>query len=244
METRSVTGLVIREKRVSEADRLVWILTDEVGVIKAFVPNALKINSKFLSATQLLSYSKLYIKPTKDETFRISDAKPINVFFGLRKDVRALALCGYMCELASTLAPKDEEAHEFLGVALNSAHLLSENIADFRLIKAVFELKFCCLAGYMPDISGCVICGETESDSFTFNCNDGIIYCGECDGGGRKISKSVLMAMRHIVESDRKRAFAFSLGDQSLDSLCAVCEEFVISQTERHYKTLDFYKEL
>ena len=245
METQAVTGLVIKEKKVSEADRLCWILTDKVGVIKAFVPNALNINSKFLSATQLLSYSKLHIKQSKkDETYRISDAKPINVFWKLRQNIEALSLCGYMCELLLTLAPSDEEAGDFLSIALNSAFALSENLVDRRIVKAVFELKFCSLAGYMPDLFGCSVCGEENLNSAVFNVSEGVLLCGNCGNDGVKIGSGTLQAMRHIILSDGKKAFSFKLKDDSLNKLCEVCEKFVLSQTDRQFKTLQFYKEL
>lgn len=244
METQAVTGLVIREMKVSESDRLCWILTDSVGVIKVFVPNALKINSKFLSATQLLSYSKLYIKQGKDDTYRISDAKPINVFFGVRNSIEALALCGYMCELLSTLAPAGESAADFLSVALNSAFILSENLMDRRIVKAVFELKFCSLSGYMPDLFGCAVCGEENPQGAVFSITDGVFYCDRCGGEGLHINSGVLKAMRHIIFSDRKKAFSFRLEENALNTLCKVCERFVLTQTDRNYKTLAFYKEL
>lgn len=243
MESQAATGLVIREQRVSESDRLVWVLTDTTGVIKAFVPNALKINSKFLSATQLLSCSKLYIKPGKDDTYRITDAKPVNVFFGVRSDIKAMALCGYMCELLGVLAPSGEPAEDFLSVALNSLFILSEKLLDPRIVKAVFELKYCSFAGYMPDLSGCCVCASREPSDARFDPTEGVVTCGKC-GDGIHISAGVLAAMRHIVQSDRKKAFSFSLREPSLGKLCEVCEKFVEIQTDRRYRTLGFYKEL
>lgn len=243
METQAALGLVIRERRVSESDRLITVLTDKAGVIKAFVPNALKINSKFLSATQLLSCSKMYIKPSKDNTYRISDAKPVNVFFGLRQDISLMALAGYMCELIEVLAPSGEAAPEFLSVALNSLFALSEKMQDKRIVKAVFELKFCSYAGYMPDLTGCCECGNSDPENAVFNVGDGVLCCSE-HGNGMAVSKGVLSAMRHIIDSDAKRAFSFSLSERSLDMLCRVCEKFVLAQTDRRFKTLDFYKQI
>ena len=73
---------------------------------------------------------------------------------------------------------------------------------------------------------------------------DGVFYCDKCDGDGIHISAGVLKAMRHIIFSDRKKAFSFKLSEQSMNTLCKICERFVIAQTDRNFKTLAFYKEL
>ena len=118
MSLTTTKGLIIKEQKVGEADRLVTVLTEDLGLIRAFAPGALKIKSRNVSATSLLSYSELTIYQSRD-TYKINEAKSIEIFFGLRNDIAALSLAGYFCELLMNLAPVFENAENYLRLTLN-----------------------------------------------------------------------------------------------------------------------------
>ena len=62
----NVKGLILKEQNIGENDKLVTVLTDSLGVLRAFVRGAKKLSSKKQSATGLLCYSKLSLYKTKD----------------------------------------------------------------------------------------------------------------------------------------------------------------------------------
>ena len=98
-------GLIIREQTVGESDRLVTVLTRDAGVVRAFARRAKNLKDSKSAATQLLCYSRLSIFKGR-EKYMIDDAEPIEVFFGLRRDIAALSLAQYFCELAYLMVPE------------------------------------------------------------------------------------------------------------------------------------------
>ena len=54
-------GLIIKEKLVSENDKLVTILTRNFGIIRAFAQSVKNLKNKNFSSTQLLCYSDFII---------------------------------------------------------------------------------------------------------------------------------------------------------------------------------------
>lgn len=58
-----------------------------------------------------------------------------------------------------------------------------------------------------------------------------------------RLDRACISLMRRSVECDEKSAYAVSVPDGLLKSFVAVCEKFLLSQLERKYDTLDFYKE-
>ena len=48
--------------------------------------------------------------------------------------------------------------------------------------------------------------------------------------------------MRHISYSENEKLFSFTLGEESLNMLSDVTEKFLLAQTSKKFKTLDFYK--
>ena len=58
MEAFVTTGLVLKETRYKESDRILTILTPELGVISAAAQSSLRLKSKLFSACGLFCYSE------------------------------------------------------------------------------------------------------------------------------------------------------------------------------------------
>ena len=58
MEKFNADGLVIRVQATGETTRIVWVLTAEHGVIRAFAKGARGAKSKLQSATSLFAYCR------------------------------------------------------------------------------------------------------------------------------------------------------------------------------------------
>jgi len=58
------------------------------------------------------------------------------------------------------------------------------------------------------------------------------------------VSEGILNAMRYICSCDQKRIFSFSLSDAAMESLSGITETFLVTQLERGFSSLDFYKSL
>ena len=65
MQTKT-KGLIIREQTVGESDKLVTVITEDFGLIKAFVRRAKTIKSQNLSATSLFAYSEFSLYRSKE----------------------------------------------------------------------------------------------------------------------------------------------------------------------------------
>lgn len=239
----STDGLIIREQQTGEDDRLVTILTRDYGILRAFVRGAKRIRSKSQSATQLFAYGKYSIYRGKD-AYSIDEAQPVEIFFDLRNDIASLSLAQYFCELAGELAPVEDDADEYLRLVLNALHMLSKNKRPHAQLKAIVELRMMTLSGYMPDLVACGDCGEFSEEGMFFSPVEGQIFCGECvtDHTCIALTNPVLSAMRHICYSENSKLFSFTLQEESLNFLSEVTENFLLTQTAKKFKTLDFYK--
>lgn len=235
-------ALVLRVTDTGESDRLVTLLTSEYGVLRAFANRAKKINSRMHGATQSLCYGDFSVYKSRD-SYIIDDAVAKEVFFGLREDIEKLAISQYFCALASELVPEMEPARDYLRVILNSMHLLEKQRRSNDFLKAVTELKFMAFSGFMPDLTGCPKCGGEPSGEIFFNVYDGSIYCKNC-GNGEMINSTVLAAMRHVCANPIEKIYSFSLPTEDEKRFAAVCEKFLLAQTGKRFKTLEFYKSL
>ncbi len=219
---------------------MVTVLTREYGLVRAYVYGAKKIGSRTGAATQLFAFSDLGIAERRG-SYIIEAAKPKEVFFNLRNDVKKIALAQYFAELCEALVPEKENTEEYLKLILNSFMLLMNDKRDEKLIKSVFELSILSLSGYMPNIVACENCGKYEDDFMFFDTTNGNIFCEDCGKYGMKVPMSVISAVRYIVLSDRQKIFNFTLNEESLLALSELTEKYTSAILQRKFKTLDFY---
>lgn len=248
MEQAQITidGLIIKEQSIGDSDKLITILSRNLGVIYAYASGAKSIKSKKGAATCLLSYSSLTLKK-KGDSYRVTEASPIEVFFKTGDDIEALALAQYFCEIALHNAPSDDQSETVLRLFLNALHFLCEKKRNVHLIKAIVELKLLALIGYMPNLVACKKCMNYESELMYFDTFEGVLYCSGCasyEKGFAVINGTLIMAMRHIVFADFSKLFAFTLPDEAAVALSSITEKYFTNKTERSFKTLQFFNSL
>lgn len=237
-------GLVLREVRYKEADRILTILTEDEGKISARARGALRSKSKVAAATQLLTFSELTMFGNKGK-WSINEASPVEQFLGLRGDIERLALGSYFAEVLEAVSDEDCPNPEVLRLGLNSLYALSGGLCPMEQVKAVFELRLMCLSGYEPDLSQCHGCGATEPESAFLWPESGELYCESCARPGMlPVGGAALRAMRHIIGVEHKRIFSFTLSEEGLGELVRVCECYALYQLDRPFAGLDYYKKL
>ncbi|MDL2324459.1 DNA repair protein RecO [Ruminococcaceae bacterium OttesenSCG-928-A16] len=242
----TTTGLVLREVKTGESDRILTILTPAHGIISAAAKGSLRPKNKLFSATGLFGYSDFALFEGRT-MYRVNEASSIEVFFGLRQDVESLALATYMAELAQILSPTGEEAEKLLQLTLNSFYVLAQHKQPAAFVKAVYELRSFSEAGFMPNLLACEDCGKYEDDRFYFDLRQGSLLCAACAGQRRlapNLDAAALAALRHIVLADARKVFSFTLKGNSLTLLKQIAEEYVLCNLDYPPKSLGFYKSL
>lgn len=240
-------GLIIQEKSLSENDRLVTILTRELGIITAFVKGAKNIKSKNFSGTQIFCYSDLLIYKGRNK-YIINEAYRKSYFWNLTSDIEKLSLAQYFCELVSVTV-HEEPAHDILRLILNSLYYLSNDIYKKVIIKVVFELRLLSMLGFMPNLVSCKSCHIYNTQLMYFSPKQGCLLCKNCyyknkRPGYIEVSPGIIDCMRHIIYSDFKKVFSFELKEELLKKLNDISEIYILTHVDKKLKTLDFYKQV
>ena len=239
-------GLVLRETEYKDSDKLLTVLTKDRGQLTLRARGVRSRNSKLKGGCQLLAYSEFTIYESRSGML-VDEAVPIELFMPLRQDIELLSLASYFAQVAEVLSQEDEPSPGLLSLCLNSFYVLSKLKTPQMLVKAVFELRAACLAGYEPILDFCPVCGGQTPDRF--DVMGGTVQCSGCllpgeHGLRMPISSGTLEAMRYIAQCDMKRLFSFRLGKEGLGELSCVSETYLLTQLERGFFTLDFYKSL
>jgi DNA repair protein RecO (recombination protein O) len=233
---------VIKETNIRDNDRIITVITRDIGVITAYVRGVKSIKSKRGAATSLLSYSNFNLEQ-KGDTYTVLEASVNKMFFGAGSDIITLTIAQYFCELCNVLRPHEDESEEYLRLILNSLHFLTEGKRSPELIKAITELRVAVNAGYAPNIVACDGCGKFEDAVMYFKLDDGTLYCDDC----RKencvsLTITVLQALRHIVYSKFEQLYSFEIPESAAKELSVLTEKYITFQTEHKFTTLEFLR--
>jgi DNA repair protein RecO (recombination protein O) len=239
-------ALVLREVTYKEADKILTVLTPDYGKLTVSARGCRRKNSKIAAAAQLRVYSEMTLYERQGR-YGIREASTEQLFWKVRQDVERLALASYFAEVTELVSQEDVPSPELLRLLLNTLYALDQlPEKPLPLIKSAFELKLMSLAGYEPFLDGCAVCGSDPASPM-FHLREGVLHCAQCrqevgEGISMPLSAGALSAMRHVVQGDPKRLFSFRLDEKSQKQMNDLCEAFLLTQLERGFHTLDFYK--
>lgn len=243
---RNTQGLVLRETNYKEADKILTVLTRDSGKLTVKARGCRRKNSPLAASAQLLVYSDMTLFEYRDY-YTLNEADSLEQFWGVKSDVEKLALCSYFAEVAEAVAPEGEADGGILSLILNSIYALDKLNKPAALVKAAYELKLLCLAGYEPLLDACAICGAEDPEDPRLDLSEGVLHCAGCpvgEGIAMPLDGLSLGAMRHVVYGDPKRLFSFPMDAPGMKRMGDACEAFLLTQLERGFRTLDFYKQL
>ena len=241
-------ALVLRGVDYKESDRILTLLTEDMGKVTASARGCRKKNSALAAGCQLLCWTEFVLFQYQGR-WTVKECSALREFRGMRTDLEKFALGCYFAEVAELLSVEELPSPELLSLVLNSLHALDRMSCPPALVKAAFEWKAMCLAGYEPLLDACAICGQEEPADARFHLREGVLHCAACrdqvgDGISLPLSPDCLAALRHITYGDPKRLFSFRLSPGGLEQLSGAAEAYLLTQLERGFRTLDFYKEL
>ena len=236
---KTTRGLVLREVSYRDSSKILTVLTESDGKLTISARGARRKGSKIAAAAQLLAFSEFTLFGRGGA--ELNEGSSIELFEGLRNDLGRFTLGQYVAQLLETVSDEDNPNIDILRLGLNSLYTLSQGKKVDTLVKAAFELRLMCLAGYAPMLDSCVQCGQKEMPVPMLDAYGGGLICSECatESGrmGIELCLSSLAAMRFITKADNERYFSFTLKEEALKRLSAATEQYVEVQLERSQNT-------
>ena len=242
----TIRGVVLRVTDYNDRYALLTVLIRNHGKLTVKARGLRRKNSPLIASSQLLAFAEFTLFEYRSQ-YTINEAHSIELFQGLRRDLTKLSLGTYFAQAAELISQEDLPNPELQSLVLNCLYALDKLEISQELIKAVFELRCACLAGYTPDLYGCHVCGSQSPD--VFDLSSGHLECKTCRsqlsmGIRLPVTPALLDAMRYICFCEPKKLFSFRVGTDTLKMLSDLTEAYLLTQLEQGFSTLDFYKSL
>ncbi|TAF02515.1 MAG: DNA repair protein RecO [Nostocales cyanobacterium] len=165
--TYKATGINLKTQPLGESDKIVTILTQEFGLIRAIAPGARKHNSSLGGRSGMFVVNELLIsqgrssQPSTPTLDRITQAETIRTYPGLTKDLGKLAASQYLAEIVLCQALSEQPQPELYEL-FNEYLLLLEALPKSQGLDIVAHLAhgifhLLALAGLMPQVQFCCL---------------------------------------------------------------------------------------
>ncbi|MCX8074986.1 MAG: DNA repair protein RecO [Clostridia bacterium] len=247
MRLVKVKGIVIKEIPYKENDKIITVLTDELGKISCIAKGAKKTNSSLLACSQYLVYSE-FILYKGTNFYHVNSATVIDTFYNLRIDFESLNIAFEITRLLQTTTDENQDTSQITKLFLNTLFLIQNKSIDIKLVVAVFKIKLCTLLGFSPNTLKCLRCGfkfdikkVEESDKEKLNTIyydyvSNMFLCADCvDKNEMKryisISYNTLIAINYVILSDIKKIFSFKLGTVSFREFIVFAQTYTDTMT-------------
>jgi DNA repair protein RecO (recombination protein O) len=231
MPLKDSEAVVLRSYPLREADLLVTFFTRAEGKVRGVARSAKKSKRRFGGALEPLTLVKLYYEDReRQELARIDSCEILESPLTSAVDYpRAVAL-GHVAELLDELLP-DREANDAV-FRLAVSVLRSLRAGAIWMPLTYFEVWLTRLAGFLPELGTCVVCGTPLNGNRAF-------YHALVDGlmcqGDKRLASSEMTAESRALVAEMFRSPVEAMAQQVWPkSKGNDLRKFVIQILERH----------
>lgn len=190
-------GIVLRTLRLGEADKIVTIVTQGRGKVRAVAKGVRKTKSRFGGRLEPLQHVSLQLYEGRSLD-TITQVETIEHFRGIREDLDRLTQATTMLEVVDALVQEGEENPRLHQMLLGALRTLDASPSP--LVVPAFFWKLLAQEGFRPLLERCAGCGA-EGELVAFDLEQGGTLCRNCARGTR-LTPGALALLRRILGGD------------------------------------------
>ncbi len=233
-------AIVLRTHRLGEADKIVSLLTRQLGRVRAVARGAMSLRGRFGSALEPLSYIRLWIYDREGRDLqRVSSAEVLESFFEMQKDYRIQVAAQYLSEVTEHFLPErelNERAFRLLLVVLRAL----KRFGEVNRPLLFFDYWLLRLSGFLPDLGRCARCQRPfENQAGFYDPISGELFCSDCRPGGcaEQVSSQALALIKEFESARIEQWLATKKAPPGSRELRRFFEEVIESHLERKLTT-------
>jgi DNA repair protein RecO (recombination protein O) len=242
-------AIIIKKTKHGEADRILTMLTLDLGKIHAVAKGVRRPKSKLSGHLELLTYTNVsFARGHNLDT--IIGSQTINAFLPLKNNLELISYGLYIAELTDQFAVEHMENTEvFLLLKATLERLCTVNNKEITL--RYFEMQLLNSTGYRPELQQCVACHKPlEPVTNYFSAASGGVLCPVCCQSQTflyTLSVNALKVLRLLQNGDYETTVKLKLTPQLSNELQEVIRRYIKYILEREVKSaawLDDLKEM
>lgn len=237
MRTVKTKGIIIAEKMMSDFDKMLTILTPNMGKIECMAKGARRPKSHLMAGTQFLCFGD-YLLYKGSENYSMNSCETIELFYNIRIDLDKLKYAAYITKIINDVTTENQNNYKVLQLFLNTLYVISNTDKDLELVTSIFRIRLLSIIGYRPEIQECKICKQKENLS-KFSIKDNGFKCANCaktDKGAINMNETTKDAIRYAILADAKKIYSFLIPQESIEELKIISKIYLNEKLEKEYK--------
>ncbi len=200
------SGVVLRTIKLGEADRIVTVMTQAHGKVRAVAKGVRRTQSRFGARLEPASHVALQLYAGR-ELDTITQCETIESNRALREGYALLTHAVPMLEAVDQIV-HDRQPNPALYRMLTGA-LRTLATRQAPLVTPAFFWKVLSLEGYHPVLDVCARCGTADGELAYFDLVEGGTVCTACGfGGAHRLSPEALALLRRVLGGGLNGALA------------------------------------
>ncbi len=187
-------GVVLRTMRLGEADRIVTLVTEAHGKVRAVAKGVRRTTSKFGGRLEPLSHVAMLCWQGRELDI-VSQAEVLHAHRAVREDLSKMTTAYTLLEAVDQLAQEHHANPRLYHMLVGALGVLQQR--DTPVLAPAFLLKLLAAEGSAPLLDACASCGAAE-DLVAFDLGEGGVLCRACRRG-RAVSGAALELLRRIL---------------------------------------------
>ena len=188
------TAVVLRTYKLGEADRIVVLLTEQHGKIRAVAKGVRKTKSKFGARLEPMSHVHLLLSQGRELDI-VSQVDAVESLAPMMADLDHLTSGIAVLEAADQMSLEREPMPHLYKMVVGALRTIAERSGP--LVVPAFYWKLLAAEGVRPELDACVRCGE-PGPLVAFDMDQGGTLCRSCRTGA-PLSEEALELMRMIL---------------------------------------------
>ncbi len=228
-------GMVLRTIRLGEADRIVTLMTEQHGKVRAVAKGVRRTKSKFGSRLEPLSHVALLGWQGRGDLDMINQVEVIDTFRTVREDLDRMAAAMSMLEVVDQIGQERHGNPRLYEMLVGAMAALAER--DSPMVAPAFFLKVLALEGSAPVLDVCVLCGQEDSGLLVaFDLTEGGVLCRNCRRG-RPLSAGGLSLLRRTLGGGLAGVLA-EPPSAAVDEVTALATEAMEAHLDRRLRSV------
>ncbi|HEX6346703.1 DNA repair protein RecO [Umezawaea sp.] len=178
------TGIVLRVQKLGEADRIITLLTQKHGKVRAVAKGVRRTSSRFGARLEPFGHVDVQFYPGRSLDV-VTQVETLDAFHvSLVGDYsRYTAACAVLETADRLTAEEGEPALRLYLLVTGALRALASGDRDGSLVLDAFLMRAMSIAGWAPAVDECARCGEPGPHR-AFNVQAGGVVCGNCRPAG------------------------------------------------------------
>lgn len=227
-------GLILKSYSLSEADKIIVLLTRNEGLVRGVAKGAKRLKSRFGGSLEPFTIVNIsYFQKEERELVSITQIELVKSFFASASDPFFLQKFAYLAELIVNFAPPHDPNEKLYRMAKICLETAVSDIDGLESIALYFELWVLKLGGYLPDWNVCNNCKNLITLDENSSLQSGFqLLCQNCQKSGT--SNKVSAVQKRIFRSAQQLSppdFVGYSADKPFDvrEVSAVLKRIIVS---------------